>query len=155
MLRVMTVTPEHVEPFIVVGVDGSEPSLKALRWAAGQAGLTGATLRVLTTWELTTSSGVAPAFPLDYDPAGVARQVLAEAVKDALGADPTIRVERVVREGLPVPVLLDEARGADLLVVGTHGHGAFAGILVGSVPEHLLRHAPCAVVIVRCDKSGR
>ncbi len=150
----MTDISGTAERFIVVGVDGSEPSLKALRWAASQARLTGASLRVLTTWEISTTSGWAPAFPLDYDPEAVARQVLDEAVNDTLGPSPTIRVERVVKEGLPVTVLLAESHGADLLVVGTHGHGALAGVLVGSVPEHLLRHAPCAVVIVRCDKQG-
>jgi len=140
--------------FIVVGVDGSEPSLKALRWAAEQARLTAASLRVLTTWEISAASSWTPAFPLDYDPAAVAREVLDQAINDTLGADPDISVQRVVREGLPVPLLLAEARGADLLVVGTHGHGALAGILVNSVAEHLLRHAPCAVVIVRCDRAA-
>lgn len=107
-----------------------------------------------TTWEISAASSWTPAFPLDYDPAAVAREVLDQAINDTLGADPDISVQRVVREGLPVPLLLAEARGADLLVVGTHGHGALAGILVNSVAEHLLRHAPCAVVIVRCDRAA-
>jgi nucleotide-binding universal stress UspA family protein len=50
---------------------------------------------------------------------------------------------------------LAAAKDADLLVVGSHGHGAFAGMLIGSVSEHLVRHAPCAIVIVHCDKHSR
>ncbi len=151
----MSEAVEKNERFIVVGVDGSEPSLKALRWAAQQARLTGATLRVLTTWEVATGTGWVPTFPVDYDPQAVARQALDEAVTETLGADPDVAVERIVKEGHAAPVLLAAAKDADLLVVGSHGHGAFAGMLIGSVSEHLVRHAPCAIVIVHCDKHSR
>ena len=151
----MSEAVEKNERFIVVGVDGSEPSLKALRWAAQQARLTGATLRVLTTWEVATGTGWVPTFPVDYDPQAVARQALDEAITEALGADPDVAVERVVKEGHAAPVLLAAAKDADLLVVGSHGHGAFAGMLIGSVSEHLVRHAPCAIVVVHCDKPPR
>ena len=151
----MSKAVEKNERFIVVGVDGSEPSLKALRWAAQQARLTGATLRVLTTWEVATGTGWVPTFPVDYDPQAVARQALDEAVTETLGADPDVAVERVVMEGHAAPVLLAAAKDADLLVVGSHGHGAFAGMLIGSVSEHLVRHAPCAIVVVHCDKPPR
>ena len=151
----MSKAVEKNERFIVVGVDGSEPSLKALRWAAQQARLTGATLRVLTTWEVATGTGWVPTFPVDYDPQAVARQALDEAITEALGADPDVAVERIVKEGHAAPVLLAAAKDADLLVVGSHGHGAFAGMLIGSVSEHLVRHAPCAIVVVHCDKPPR
>ena len=151
----MSKAVEKNERFIVVGVDGSDPSLKALRWAAQQARLTGATLRVLTTWEVATGTGWVPTFPVDYDPQAVARQALDEAVTETLGADPDVAVERIVKEGHAAPVLLAAAKDADLLVVGSHGHGAFAGMLIGSVSEHLVRHAPCAIVVVHCDKPPR
>jgi nucleotide-binding universal stress UspA family protein len=151
----MSKAVEKNERFIVVGVDGSEPSLKALRWAAQQARLTGATLRVLTTWEVATGTGWVPTFPVDYDPQAVARQALDEAVTETLGADPDVAVERIVKEGHAAPVLLAAAKDADLLVVGSHGHGAFTGMLIGSVSEHLVRHAPCAIVVVHCDKPPR
>jgi nucleotide-binding universal stress UspA family protein len=151
----MSEAVEKNERFIVVGVDGSEPSLKALRWAAQQARLTGATLRVLTTWEVATGTGWVPTFPVDYDPQAVARQALDEAITETLGADPDVAVERIVKEGHAAPVLLAAAKDADLLVVGSHGHGAFAGMLIGSVSEHLVRHAPCAIVVVHCDKPPR
>ena len=151
----MSEAVEKKERFIVVGVDGSEPSLNALRWAGEQARLTGATLRVLTTWEVATGTGWVPTFPVDYDPQAVARQALDEAVIETLGADPDVAVERIVKEGHAAPVLLAAAKDADLLVVGSHGHGAFAGMLIGSVSEHLVRHAPCAIVVVHCDKHSR
>jgi len=151
----MSDTAEEHERFIVVGVDGSEPSLQALRWAARQARLTGATLRVLTTWEVATGTGWAPTFPIDFDPEVIARQALDEAITDTLGTDPEVPVERIVEEGHAAPVLLAAAKGADLVVVGSHGHGAFAGMLLGSVSEHLVRHAPCVVVVVHCDKPAR
>jgi nucleotide-binding universal stress UspA family protein len=151
----MSEAVEKNERFIVVGVDGSEPSLKALRWAAQQARLTGATLRVLTTWEVATGTGWVPTFPVDYDPQAVARQALDEAITETLGADPDVAVERIVKEGHAAPILLAAAKDADLLVVGSHGHGAFAGMLIGSVSEHLVRHAPCAIVVVHCDKPPR
>jgi nucleotide-binding universal stress UspA family protein len=151
----MSEAVEKKERFIVVGVDGSEPSLNALRWAGKQARMTGATLRVLTTWEVATGTGWVPTFPVDYDPQAVARQALDEAVTETLGADPDVAVERIVKEGHAAPVLLAAAKDADLLVVGSHGHGAFAGMLIGSVSEHLVRHAPCAIVVVHCDKHSR
>ena len=151
----MSEAVEKKERFIVVGVDGSEPSLNALRWAGKQARMTGATLRVLTTWEGATGTGWVPTFPGDYDPQAVARQALDEAVTETLGADPDVAVERIVKEGHAAPVLLAAAKDADLLVVGSHGHGAFAGMLIGSVSEHLVRHAPCAIVVVHCDKPPR
>ena len=151
----MSEAVEKNERFIVVGVDGSDPSLKALRWAAQQARLTGATLRVLTTWEVATGTGWVPTFPVDYDPQAVARQALDEAVTETLGADPDVAVERIVKEGHAAPILLAAAKDADLLVVGSHGHGAFTGMLIGSVSEHLVRHAPCAIVVVHCDKPPR
>jgi nucleotide-binding universal stress UspA family protein len=151
----MSEAVEKKERFIVVGVDGSEPSLNALRWAGKQARMTGATLRVLTTWEVATGTGWVPTFPVDYDPQAVARQALDEAVTETLGADPDVAVERIVKEGHAAPILLAAAKDADLLVVGSHGHGAFAGMLIGSVSEHLVRHAPCAIVVVHCDKHSR
>src|ERR1017187_8335311 len=106
----MSEAVEKNERFIVVGVDGSEPSLKALRWAAQQARLTGATLRVLTTWEVATGTGWVPTFPVDYDPQAVARQALDEAITETLGADPDVAVERIVKEGHAAPILLAAAK---------------------------------------------
>jgi len=78
----MSEAAEKTEDFIVVGVDGSEPSLTALRWAARQARLTGSVLRVVTAWEVATSAGWVPAFPVDYDPEAVAAKALDQAITD-------------------------------------------------------------------------
>jgi nucleotide-binding universal stress UspA family protein len=136
-------------PLIVVGVDGSEPSRRALRWAADQAKLTGAELNVVTTWEYPPTLGWAPPYPSDFDPNQDARKALQDTVEAVLGSDPGVVVHHVVTEGHPAFVLTEAAQGAALLVVGSRGHGAFAGMLLGSVSEYCASHAPCPVVVVR------
>jgi len=149
----MSDTADQQDRFIVVGVDGSQPSIDALKWAAHQALLTGATLRAVTAWEISTGVGWAPAFPNDYDPEAASKQILNEAILDALGPSPEVPVERFVKEGHAGPALLAVSKGADLLVVGGSGHGAIAGILIGSVSEHCVRHATCPVVVIHGEKS--
>jgi nucleotide-binding universal stress UspA family protein len=136
-------------PTIVVGVDGSEPSRRALAWAADQARRTGAELEVVTTWEYPTTFGWAPPYPQGFDPEGDTRKALEETVGAVLGPDPDVAVRLTVREGHPAPVLTEMAAGAAMLVVGSRGHGAFMGMLLGSVSEHCVSHAPCPVVVVR------
>ncbi|KUN80601.1 hypothetical protein AQJ66_26010 [Streptomyces bungoensis] len=132
---------------IVVGVDGSAASEDALRWAARQAGLTGAGLRVVTAWRLPVMYG----YPPDYSGAGYqdrARAALDAAIGRVLGPAPRPSVDARVEEGHPAQVLLAAARGADLLVVGSRGHGAFTGMLLGSTARHCVDHAPCPVLVV-------
>jgi nucleotide-binding universal stress UspA family protein len=133
---------------IVVGVDGSEPSIDALEWAVSQARRTDAALKVVTVWNRPTDYGWGP-WPADWEPQKDAESVLRIAVSKVLGDDPDIEVVEQVVEGHPAPTLVDSATGADLLVVGCRGHGAFAGMLLGSVSNHCASHAPCPVVIVR------
>ena len=136
-------------PTIVVGVDGSEPSKRALAWAAKQAALTGAELNVVTTWEFPATFGWAPPYPEGFDPEGDTRTALHQTVDAVLGPDPQVPVRVTVREGHPAPILTEEAEDAALLVVGSRGHGAFMGMLLGSVSEHCASHAACPVVVVR------
>ncbi len=142
----------HTAAVIVVGIDGSEPSKEALRWAATQAGLTGARLRVVLSWELPSAAYLTP-LPAGLDLDKDAHQVLDQEVDEVLGTDPAISVERVVVEGHPAPVLLEMSKDADLLVVGSRGHGQFAGMLLGSVSEHCVSHAACPVVVVRHQRQ--
>jgi nucleotide-binding universal stress UspA family protein len=144
---------EGTQPRIVVGVDGSPSSCQALRWAANQARLSGALVEVLTSWEFPTTYGWVPPYPPDFDPAGDAKRSLEQTVADVLGDDPGIDVELVVVEGHAAPALVEAAEGASLLVVGSRGHGGFAGMLLGSVSEHCVHHAPCPVTVVR-DRRG-
>ena len=134
---------------IVVGIDGSDASIDALRWAAAQARRTGASLRVVTAWDLPMSYGWAPGYPEGYDPEAAAEGLLVGAISAELGQHEDLEVETVVREGHPAPVLLEAAADASLLVVGSRGHGSFAGMMLGSVSDHCAAHVPCPVVIVR------
>ncbi|GIH21090.1 universal stress protein [Rugosimonospora africana] len=133
--------------WIVVGVDGSEASLDALRWAAHQARLTGAPVEAVMAWELPTYYGWAPVDDLDLSVAS--RDALHTAVGEALGDDPLVNVRELVVEGNAARVLIDTAKDASLLVVGSRGHGGFTATLLGSVSQHCAQHATCPVVIVR------
>ena len=132
---------------IVVGIDGSPASLHALEWAVRQGSLTGAVVEAVTAWHFPAAYGGYPiAAQVDW-PAN-AQTIQDIAVKEALGDEADSLVRRVA-QGHPVTVLLDAAAGADLLVVGSRGHGGFTGMLLGSVSEHVVTHAPCPVVVVR------
>jgi nucleotide-binding universal stress UspA family protein len=135
---------------IVAGIDGSDASKDALRWAAGQARLSGASLQAVMTWEMPTFAYGAPMpFPADLDLEGESRSALEQVVAETLGADSGIDVSTTVVEGHPAETLLEAAANAELLVVGSRGHGSFSGMLLGSVSEHCVAHAPCPVVVVR------
>jgi nucleotide-binding universal stress UspA family protein len=141
-------TDEQRAGLIVVGVDGSKASKDALRWALRQAELTGATLRAVTSWHLPNfyGAGMIP-FPAEYDPETDARKMLSDVLSEVAG-DGAAAVETLVVEGPPALELLEAAKGAGLLVVGSRGHGAFAGMLLGSVSEHCVSYAQCPVVVV-------
>ncbi len=135
---------------IVVGVDGSQSSLDALRWAVRQAELTGAPLEIVSTWEPRVGYlGLGIPVPPDYDPADEARRQLDKAVSAVLTPRDAIEVRQSVIEGHPAPVLEALSTTADLVVVGSHGHGEFAGMLLGSVSEHCVTHCHCPVVVMR------
>jgi len=138
---------------IVVGVDGSEPSEAALRWALEEARLRRATLRVVHAWAVPALYVHGSAFPPELVDRDLIReraeQLLGAAVTQVAGASPEVTIERVAAEGSPARVLVEAAHDADLLVVGSRGHGGFAGLLLGSVSQQCAHHADCAVVIVR------
>jgi nucleotide-binding universal stress UspA family protein len=135
---------------IVVGVDGSDSSKDALRWAARQAKFTGAGLRVVGSWHVPAMAyGSISPIPSGLDFSDAAREAMDDAITDVLGSDSDIDVVRDIVEGPPALELLKAAEGADLLVVGSRGHGAFAGMLLGSVSEHCVTHATCPVLVVR------
>jgi nucleotide-binding universal stress UspA family protein len=143
----MTDAETTVAPTIVVGVDASEPSKDALRWAARQAELTGGELRVVMAWEIPTAAYWAP-IPEDWDFEEATREALENTVRETLGDPLPVKVTAVVARGRPALALIDQAREADLLVVGSRGHGGFTGMLVGSVSEHCVAHSVCPVVVV-------
>jgi nucleotide-binding universal stress UspA family protein len=140
----------HHHGRIVVGVDGSESSKDALKWAAHQAELTGGSLEAVITWEISSSSlGFAVPVPADYDPRAIAKETIEETVHKALGKSGEPHVVALVVEGQAAESLVEAAKGADLLVVGSRGHGPFTGALLGSVSAYCAAHATCPVVVVR------
>jgi nucleotide-binding universal stress UspA family protein len=146
----------QVEPSggrVVVGVDGSPSSKAALKWAVRQAGLTGSAVEAVMAWHYPAMYGgygwapVSAVDPVNF--AELAEKELAEAITDSVDPASSVRIISKVAEGNPAQVLLDAAVGADLLVVGSRGHGGFAGALLGSVSQHCATHSPCPVVIIR------
>lgn len=133
-------------PVIVVGVDGSPSSQRAVRWAAQQAKLTGATLRAVSSWRWPNYITIVPP---GVDLASDTRRTLDEVLEVALAGSEDVSVTRHVIEGPPGPALLTQAQDASLLVVGAQGRAAFPGMLLGSVSEYCVRHGSCPVVVVR------
>ena len=138
-----------MSPRIVVGVDGSSGADRALQFALEEAKRRGARLDVVLAWGLLDQPGVPekavfdPGFEEDD-----ARAIIAAAL-ERVGADPDVETHLVPVLDLPARALLDQARGADLVVVGARGLGGFRGLLLGSVSQQVVNHAPCPVVIVR------
>ena len=150
---------------IVVGVDGSEPSLAALRFAAAEARLRGASLTVVHAWIMPVFESVPDPFlveysgPIDADPEatinamkGAAETVIDEAITE-LGDDlEGLEVERAVIEDRPERALVDAAQNAELLVVGSRGHGRLHDLVLGSVSHYCVQHAQCPVEVVPSEK---
>lgn len=139
---------DRSRPIIVVGVDGSEPSLAALRWAAQQARRTGAQIHAVTAWDIPPTIFVVPEY-VEADYARDARLLLDHTVSAALGTDRAVPVARAAVQDRPARALVAAAEGAMLLVVGNRGRGALPGVHLGSVASYCVNHAPCPVVVVR------
>ncbi len=136
---------------IVVGVDGSDASIEALRTAGLIAAETGGSITAITTWRLpATSNATSATIPNLTD---AAERTLASAVQTALG-DRGQDVSKVVREGRAGQVMVHESRHADLVVLGSRGHGGFAGLLLGSVSKACAGAAECPTLIVRGTPSA-
>lgn len=135
---------------ILVGLDGSESAGAALEFAVEEAALRGAALKVVTAWELPTmEQPLKRSMPQTF--AGLQSQaevIVAEAVERVKELDPDVPCEGMALEGRPQTVLLDEAEGAVLAVVGRRGQSGLALLLMGSVSRHVVDHAPCPVVVV-------
>lgn len=144
---------------IVVGVDGSPSSVAALAWAVQQAERTGASVEAIIGWHYPVMVGGVPFAPIEAvqpaDYAKLAATVLTDAVRETVDPDGPVKVSLTVREGNAAQVLLDASDGADLLVVGSRGHGGFTEALLGSVSQACVHHALCPVVIVRAGATKR
>jgi nucleotide-binding universal stress UspA family protein len=144
-------------PRIVVGVDGSPSSRAALRWAVRQATLTGGRVDAVIAWEIPmmlqsyswVPIGAEEAVDFEAEAKTTIEAVIGEEVEPA---DQHLVTSHAVN-GHPAQVLLDAASGADLLVVGSRGHGAFAEALLGSVGHYCVHHAHCPVLIIRGEPA--
>jgi nucleotide-binding universal stress UspA family protein len=135
---------------VIVGVDGSEASKRALRWAATYAAATGAPLEAVSSWEMPATYGWAATLE-EPDPAKATLEKLESIVAEVVGDSPP--VTSTVESGHAAFVLVNASKRADLLVVGSRGRGGFTGMLLGSVSQHCVQHAQCPVVVVR-DQQG-
>lgn len=145
----MAQTSPSVTSRVVVGIDGSEGSARALRFAHEEARLRGARLDVVLAWGLLSQPGVPEGGRIDpgFDTAD-AQAFVERFVGEVLGAEPGVDVHPVPVCDLPAAALLDQAAGADLVVVGARGLGGFRGLLLGSVSQQVVQHAPCPVAVV-------
>jgi nucleotide-binding universal stress UspA family protein len=134
---------------IVAGIDGSASSIRALHWAARQAQLTGSPLEVITAWEWPSNYGWSIPLPDGYDPASDAQRLLDDCIPEVRKTHPDLDLQTRVVQGHPAPTLVQASRDADLLVVGSRGHGEFTGMLLGSVSEYCVANADCPVVVTR------
>jgi nucleotide-binding universal stress UspA family protein len=138
---------------IVVGVDASETSLKALRWAMDEARLRGADIEMVHAFPRPELVGMTMVvtLPSDDELREASEQVLEEALA-AVGGAGELTVTRHVGAGGPASVLVETGKGADLLVLGSRGLGGFRGLLLGSVTQQVIAHAPCPVVVLTPDE---
>ena len=137
---------------VVVGVDGSRGAAAALRVAAEEAAQRGLPLRIVCAWEAAAGTYVGEAFAPTADgfveAEHHAEEVLRTALERVAVGAAAIETEALAVEGSPAKVLIEQARDAALLVVGSRGRGTAASRLLGSVSQKLSHHAPCPLVIV-------
>jgi nucleotide-binding universal stress UspA family protein len=141
---------------IVVGIDGSQSAETALRFALEEARLRGATLRIVTVWSTPSTVYTGMVYVPTFDLREVEEQAASERLEAAralVGDTPGVTIETVSVEGQTAGALVAEAAGADLLVVGSRGHGGFTNLLLGSVSQQVAHHAKVPLAIVRASPS--
>jgi nucleotide-binding universal stress UspA family protein len=152
----MSVVTTNAAPRTVVGVDGSPSSRTALRWAVRQANLTNGTVDAVIAWEIPMvlqGYGFAPIYVEEEGSFEEnAKKTIEAVISEETEPADSQRVRSLVIHGHPAQALLDVAAGADLLVVGSRGHGEFAEALLGSVSQNCVHHAPCPVLIMRGER---
>ena len=145
---------------IVVGIDGSEHSRRALRWAVREAALRQAALTVLTVNQAVagTFTGNAVAYPGEQERGrsahNAARQETLSVLSavDADGRPPAVTVHAMT--GLPADELIQASLDADLVVVGSRGAGRLRRLVLGSVSNQVSQHARCPVVVIPARGAG-
>jgi nucleotide-binding universal stress UspA family protein len=140
---------------IVVGIDGSAHSARALEWAMNEAVLRHAPLTVLSVHRVMVSFWDSPfGYPEPHDQLERAREMAREAIGKALaqrGDEHPASVTTRVLIGAPAEELLRAAEDADMIVVGSRGTGGFARLLMGSVCTQITHHARCPVIVIPAE----
>ena len=139
---------------IVVGVDGSRRSKDALRWAAHEAELTGATLELVMAWQPLNPDAWIPHDRSFRDGLAMTQQYLERITAEVFEDFPEAKYEAHAVEGPAAKALVQASRHAALVVVGNRGRSGFAGLLLGSVSLHCVLHAHCPVVEVRDSNAA-
>ncbi len=137
---------------VVVGIDGSAASEEALAWAAEESRVRGAVLEIDHVWSLPNlgyGGFVAQIDDFEKD----AKDLLERVTDQARKNHPDLTIESHLLEGPPAPALIVRGKRADLLVVGSRGHGGFAGLMLGSVSQQLVHHAEFPIVVVHPSKA--
>ena len=137
---------------VVVGVDGSDGSKQALRWAAHIAASSNTAIEAVAAWEFPLGYGWG-AVPQDWNLADDTQANLAQTVDEVFGADRPPGMRLTVVEGNAARVLVERSGGALMIVVGSRGHGGFAGLLLGSVSASVAEHSRCPVLVVHGDQG--
>jgi nucleotide-binding universal stress UspA family protein len=138
---------------ILVGVDGSEPSVEALRQAQRFATSLGAKVEAMGCWEYPQMYAGYVMMGIEHFEEG-AKAILDEAVKTAFGDETPANVTVRLVRGHPRETLIEASRDADMMVVGRRGHGGFGGLLLGSVSSALVAHAHCPVLVVHTPEKA-
>ena len=150
--RTDTDQPDSTGP-VVVGIDGSEISARATDWAFAEASARGAELIAVHTWMDPQVQAAAAGIALTDDDWSQLEeqqhQTLAERLAGFADRVPDVNVTRYVTRDRAVRALVEQSEGAQLVVVGSHGRGGFAGMVLGSTSRALLQAAPCPVMVVR------
>lgn len=140
---------------VVVGVDGSKASERALRWGRFIADSAEATLEAVMAWQHTVEW--APVIPVemavDVDQHDHAKQALHACAERAFGDRPPKNLKLRTAEGYPAKVLIDRSKEATMVVLGSRGHGGFSGLMLGSVSTLVVRHGSCPVLIIHGDEE--
>jgi len=136
---------------IVVGIDGGPLGNEALRFALHEATLRGTRVRAVHAWSVAPVVPMTgPGFIETYDPEPAHRAATAtlNEVLEAVAGDRADQIERVVVQGGAGEAIIENAHDAELIVVGSHQHGAIGGLVLGSVSQHVVKHATCPVAVV-------
>lgn len=143
-------------PVIVVGVDGSDESRQALRWAVRVAEWAGARVDAVGAWQapqVYASRTVGAILPRDLGQEDDIRAAVQGSIAEVFGDAPPARVRTLVAEGGPARVLIECSTNALMVVLGSRGLGGFAGLLLGSVSAKVAQHAACPVLIIHGDTA--